>query len=232
MKTDALVSNATCLMASTVAPLIVESRGKWVSTGVLQVIDDASVVRTKVWRNVCVSILTPGVCGVRGSDGICRLWGNKSTWGDSILPKFDDFWSYGTSHVIHEVECSSHSMMQKIWRNQCSLVLHIWWTEHSSSTANGRFNTPYDQWSFFKPEYCCGHPKKYLFLLSKNIYFGSKYPKKHLIYFWKKNHCLRFAVSPRYQCSNSILNSNKSTPVFHTHTLWWFPFPCASLAQV
>ena len=38
----------------------------------------------------------------------------------------------------------------------------------------------------FKPEYRLGHPENYLFLLSKNIFTGSKYPKKIIIKFWKK----------------------------------------------
>ena len=36
------------------------------------------------------------------------------------------------------------------------------------------------------PKYCLGHPENYLFLLSKNVFIGSKYPKNKLINFERK----------------------------------------------
>ena len=36
---------------------------------------------------------------------------------------------------------------------------------------------------FFQPKYRLGHPENYLFLLSKRVLLGSKYPKKYFINF-------------------------------------------------
>ena len=37
----------------------------------------------------------------------------------------------------------------------------------------------------FQPKFCLGHPENYLFLLSKNLFTGSKYPKFDLLNFEK-----------------------------------------------
>ena len=36
---------------------------------------------------------------------------------------------------------------------------------------------------FFKPKYCLGHPENYVFLLGKNIFLASKYPKSISFHF-------------------------------------------------
>ena len=42
----------------------------------------------------------------------------------------------------------------------------------------------------FKPKYQLGHPENYLFHYLKKICSGSKYPKKHVIKFWKRKRCV------------------------------------------
>ena len=51
----------------------------------------------------------------------------------------------------------------------------------------------------FQPKYRLGHPENYLFLLSKKIFTGSKYPKNKLIKFEKRNTGRYPQVQPPHQ---------------------------------
>ena len=80
----------------------------------------------------------------------------------------------------------------------------------------------YDSWdalgetSSYRNE---NHPEKYLVLLSKKIFFGSKYPKKHLIKFRKKLHWdspeLVSTATPRHtNADNNYMYHTDSDYVF------------------
>ena len=55
----------------------------------------------------------------------------------------------------------------------------------------------------FQPEHRSGHPENYLFLSSKNIFSGSKYPKKTYIFLKQTHWCALLCTVPQLSSSQS-----------------------------
>ena len=61
----------------------------------------------------------------------------------------------------------------------CTRSTAVWYTIQSSALAPQTSQPVLP----FQPKYSLGHPEKYLFLLSTNVFSGPKYPKNKLINF-------------------------------------------------
>ena len=64
-------------------------------------------------------------------------------------------------------------------------IVNCFTTEHCAIRRQARMHQAWHSVKSFYPNYCVGHPEIYLFLLSKKMILGSKYPKNCLFNFEK-----------------------------------------------